>query len=277
VAADLTRMRRVNWSRLRLSDLAVASLVVVGFFLIAISVPPLHDQVWRGEDLSWAPMIAANGAAYVSAAALVARGTRVGFGLSLVLGMLGFSMALGFLVVQLGLQFWYVETVVLTLVIGLLAGAHAVIVVGVLGGARRRKLAAELDVSRRAAAALLAGLGFALTFGIVGGEFASTLKPINVPTVYEEEEFWVAIAQFVAFAAIALNGRFATAGSLVVATAGFLVGVRVTATLIGEAPTEAIVLWTLLTIAWAAVGLLLLTPMLTGTRAATRRLAPAEK
>jgi hypothetical protein len=277
-------MASMSWSKLTLSDLAVASLVAVGLFVIAIGVPPLFNPIFGEEPTTWAPEIVANGALYVVVAALVARGSRIGFGLALVLGMLGFAMTLGLTLSWLGLGYAFGSAslrTVETLVTGLLAAAHAVVVVGAIHGALRRNLAAELDVPRRAAAALLAGVGFTLSLGSWGGAFAIMLTPIEMPGAYEAVKLWVAIPHFVAFAAITLNGRFATIGSLVVGAAGFLLGVQVTAALVGfggviGSITASVALWTTLTIAWAAAGLLLLAPMWTSLQATSRRPAPVQ-
>jgi hypothetical protein len=166
---------------------------------------------------------------------------------------------------------------------GLLAAAHAVVVVGVLDGARRWNLIAELNARRIAAAALLAGIGFALALGPMGGDYTITLTPITMPRVYRAVEYSIAIPHFVAVVAIALNGRFATIGSLAVTAAGVLLAVQVLAALVGwrngiESVLDSVVLWTLLLIAWAAAGLLLLAPVwMTIQGAATKPLATEQK
>ena len=129
---------------------------------------------------------------------------------------------------------------------------------------------------------MFAGLGFALALGIWGGEYAITLTPIEMPEIYEAIQYWIALPQFVAFAAITLNGRFATIGSLVVAAAGFLLAVRVIAALFSfsggiEFIADSIVLWTMLAGAWGAAGLMLLSLVWTGTHAATDRLVPDQR
>jgi hypothetical protein len=272
----------MKWSRLSLSDLAIASLVAIGLFLIAISVPPLYNPIFAEEPEVWSPLMAANGALYVATAVLVAYRTRVGVGLAMVLGMLGFTMALGLTLSWLGYGFSNIRTTVETFVTGLVAGAHAVVVVGVLDGARRWKLVAEIETPRRVAAALFAGLGFALTLGTWLGDFAVLLTPIEMPESYQAVQYWVAIPQFVAFAAITLNARFATLGSLVVAAASFLLAVQVVAALFGfrggiDLLTDSIALWTMMAGAWGAAAMMLLVPIWIGTQAPTERLAPDQK
>ena len=239
-------------------------MVAIGFFLIAISLPPLFNPIFGEEPESfWWPGTVANGILYLATAALVGVfRARLGVGLAMVLGMLGFTLSLGWMLSRFSIGFvtlpW--PEVVVT---GLLAAAHAVVVVGVLDGARRWNLIAELNPRRTAAAALLAGIGFALGLGPMGGgDYSITLTPITMPREYQALEYTVAIAHFVAVAAIALNGRFATIGSLAVAAAGFLLAVRVLAALAGfkrgvEFVSDSLSLWALLLISELAVGLLL--------------------
>src|SRR5918999_5817610 len=104
------KMRSMGWSKLRLSDLAIASLVAVGLFLIAISVPPLYNPIFGEEPSVWSPETVANGAVYLAVAALVARRIRLGVGLAIVLGMLGLTMALGLTLSWLGYGFSNIRT-----------------------------------------------------------------------------------------------------------------------------------------------------------------------
>ena len=253
------------------SALAIAGLVAIGLFNVAVSVPPLFNPIFGEEPTTWSPGGLVYGLLYLAVAGLVRARSRVGVGLAIVLGMLGFTVALGFTLSRFQMVLMTFrgdgvnERMPLEFVVfGLLAAAHAVVVVGVLGAARRWNLVVELDARRCAAAALLAGIGFALGLGSTGGDYAIMLTPIDtMPRAYEIVEFTIAIPHFVAFAAIALNGRFATIGSLAVTVGGILIAVQVLAAFAGwqngiESVLESAVLWTLLLIAWAAAGLLLL-------------------
>ena len=250
---------------LRASALAIAGLVAIGLFLVAISVPPLFNPIFGEEPTIWAPEGVVIGLFYLAVAGLVRARSRVGVGLAIVLGMLGFTVALGFTLSRTQMVLTTVDWRMTGefIVFGLLAAAHAVVVVGVFGAARRWTLVVELDARRRAAAALLAGIGFALGLGSTGGDYAITLAPIAMPEAYRIVESAIAIGHFVAFAAIALNGRFATIGSLAVTVGGILIAVQVLAAFVGwqngiQSVLASAALWTLLLIAWAAAGFLLL-------------------
>jgi len=259
----------------RPSTLAVASLVATGLFLIAISLPPLYEPIFGEEPESyWWPDTVANGLLYLATAALVGVfRTRLGVGLAMVLGMIGFTLALGFVLSRFGSGFVGSRSAAEVVVMGLFAAAHAVVLIGVLDGARRWNLVADMDTHRRAAAALLAGIGFALALGVMGGDYGITLTPISMPRVYQALEYTIAIPHFVGVAAIVLNGRFATIGSLAVAVAGVLLAVQVLAALVGwrdgiEFLLDSVVLWASLLFAWAAAGLLALAPVWAGIQGA---------
>lgn len=257
----------------RLSTLAVAALVAIGLFVVAISVPPLYSAVWgEGPSSEWAPVLLANGVLYLATAALVGlTRARFGVGMATVLGMLGFTFALGFMLSRFASDFRDVGFAVEITVLGLLAGAHAVVLVGLLSGARRWNLVAELSPRRTAAAALLAGIGFALALGPFGGDYGIRLAPIVMPRMYQAVGYSIAIAHFVAFAAIALNGRFARIGSLALIAAGLVLAVQVLAALAGPRSgfdcictrqyiPAGMVLWSFLLVAWAAAAVLLVSP-----------------
>jgi hypothetical protein len=266
-------MAKMNYPMPRLSTLAVVSLVAIGLFLIAISVPPLYDVIWGEAPWSfWEPTTLANGLLYLATAVLVATAlARFGVGMAMVLGMLGFTVAFGFMLSRFAPGIVDDRMAAETIVLGLLAGAHAVVVVGVLSGAKRWNLIAELSPRRAAAAALLAGIGFALALGSFGGDYARTLAPISMPRMYQAVGYTIAIPHFVAFAAIALNGRFARIGSVALIVAGMVLAVQVLVALVGprsgfdnlstrEYIVVSMFLWTFLLVAWAVAGLLLLGP-----------------
>lgn len=271
----------------RVSTLAVAGLIATGLFLIAISVPPLYNAIFGEEPNVWEPVGVANGFLYLAAAGLVRARSRIGVGLAIVLGSLGFTLAFGLALSRLdmGLSVLRGEasvsgtTVLEIIVLGLLVAAHGVVVVGVIDGARRWRLV-ELDTRRGAAAALLAGIGFALGLGVFGGEYAILLSPITMPPAYRIVEYTIVIPHFVAFAAIALSGRFATILSIALIVAGILIGIQVLAALVGwqhgvASVLDTVALWTLLLAAWAAAGLLLLASAWTDVRGpATPPLVP---
>jgi hypothetical protein len=270
--------RMVVWMP-RDSALAIAGLVAIGLFLVAISVPPLFNPIFGEEPTIWAPDGVVYGLLYLAVAGLVRARSRLGVGSAIVLGMLGFTVALGYTLTRFQMVFGS-RMMLEVIVVGLLAAAHAVVVACVLGAARRWNLVVELDTRRRAAAALLAGIGFALGLGSMGGDYGIMLDPIDaMPQAYRIVEFWIAIAHFVAFAAIALHGRFATIGSLALTVGGILIAVQVLAALVGsqygiESVLDSVVLWTSLLIAWVAAGLLLLASAGMGIQqAATKPLA----
>jgi hypothetical protein len=266
-------MANMRASMGRFPTFAVASLVVIGLFLVAISVPPLNDSIWGEAPWSlWDPTTLANGLLYLATAVLVGlTRTRLGVGMAMVLGMLGFTFALGFMLSRFASDFFDVRLAAETTVLGLLAGAHAVVLVDVLSSARRWNLIAEPSPRRTAAAALLAGIGFALALGPFGGDYGIPLTPIVMPRMYQAVAYTIAIPHFVAFAAIALNGRFARIGSLALIAAGLVLAVQVLVALAGprsgfdcictrEYIPAGMVLWSFLLVAWAAAAVLLVAP-----------------
>ena len=91
----------------RHSTLAVAGLVAIGLILIAISVPPLYNPIFGEEPESfWWPSTVANGLLYLATAVLVGIvRTLLGVGLAIVLGLLGFTLALGFILSRFGMGY----------------------------------------------------------------------------------------------------------------------------------------------------------------------------
>jgi len=254
----------------RASQLAVAGLVATGLFIAAISVPPLFNPIFGEEPRIWSPGLLLTGLTYLVIAALFgALRNRVGVALAMISGLLSFTMALGFTLSRIEMLSIFrggtvVDSILVELIVfGLLAGVQAVVVIGVLDGARRWNLLAELNTGRFAAAALLAGIGLALGLGPSGGDYAITLTPITMPQEFRAVQYTIAIPHFVAFAAIVLNGRFATIGSLAVTVASMLLAVRVLAGLFDfrggvDHIVGSVVLWALLLIAEVAVVFLLL-------------------
>ena len=205
---------------------AVVSLGLVGLLLVAISVPPLFNETFgERETRVWDAMIMANGLLYLSAAVLIgAFRSRLGIGLGLVLAMTGFAMALSVAFandnVARGLEsvsrrqlFFY----------GGLAGVHAVAFAGALDAAQRWGIRSQPSQPAALSAAILFGLGLAVSLGSSGGESAIVMSPTDTTDWFRSIQGWLPLAHFIAAAAIALRGRLALPFAASVSAGGVLV------------------------------------------------------
>lgn len=246
-----------------ISGFAVVSLVLTGLFLIAIHIPPLYNMIFGEEPRLWSPVGVANGVMYLAAATLfgIFR-SRLGLGLGLVLAMTGFTQSLSWTLSRFGMGTYFpVGEIVVTSALAIL---QAVAFVGALSAARRWGVLSEPAPGTALPAALLAGLGFALGLGFGGGEWAIVLHPIERPMWFIAIQYWLPVPHFVAAAALALRGRFADLGALLVCVAGISIALRMLAGLLAfeggpgsQILQSSVFVWSLFLVAYAtAAGLL---------------------
>lgn len=198
---------------------ALVSLGLVGLFLIAIYSPPFFNMIF-GEEYAWYEWGVAYGIAYLAAAAALGfQQNRLGAGACLVLAMAGFTTSLAGLAQAIapGVSLQPVGVTILAV----LAILHATAFVGVIGAARRWQMLATANSGHALPASILAGMGFAIGLASFGGEYAILLVGISIPW-YEAIRSWLPLPHFVAAAALALGGRFAVSGSLLISIAGGL-------------------------------------------------------
>ena len=208
-------------------------LGLLGLLVVAVSLPPGYRIAFgQTEVRAWDAVLLANGLLYLVAAALIGVfRSRLGIGLGLILSMAGLTMtlAIGLSTVGYGLENVSRSRLLLY---GGLAGLHAIVFAGAMTAADQWGIRPQ--VSRQAAltAAILAGLGLAISLGSWGGDFAIFMVRLAAADWFSEIRGWLPLPHFVAVAAIVLRGRLAMLLAAVVSAGGILVALGMLATLL---------------------------------------------